>query len=65
MKQAEIEFGQFVNGLIEKHGLTYGELVGILSEEVSRTAKYMRRSERHPNDPDAKADEAPDEADVS
>ena len=38
--------------------LTPAELVGILLQETAAVHKYVLRAERHPDDPDRKADEA-------
>lgn len=39
---------------VEKHDLTYGEIVMILGGELQSFAKYQIREERHPGDPDAR-----------
>jgi len=41
----------------ERDELTPAELVGILLEETRSIHKYVLREERHPGDPDHKADE--------
>jgi hypothetical protein len=41
-----------------RHDLTNVEMLRILIDEMQSITKYMLRAERHPNDPDAKADEA-------
>lgn len=56
--QARLEFDQFLLDLEQKHGLTYGEVFSLLGHAVASLAKYQIRSERHPNDPDKKGDEA-------
>jgi hypothetical protein len=40
------------------HELTDAEIIGILGDYLAEKAKYMIRSERHPDDPDKKGDEA-------
>lgn len=40
------------------HTLTYGEWFSILGGEIANLAKYLIRSERHPEDPDKRGDEA-------
>lgn len=42
----------------EVHKLTYGEWFSILGGEIAGLAKYLIRTERHPNDPDKGGDEA-------
>lgn len=39
-------------------GLTDVEILGVLADFQGRLAKYMLRAERHPDEPDRKADEA-------
>lgn len=39
-------------------GLTDIEVLSALADYQSRLAKYMLRAERHPEDPDRKAEEA-------
>lgn len=58
VEKASLEIAQFVLDISEKYGLTDGEYLKILSENLSNTAKYMIREERHPGDPDAKGGEA-------
>lgn len=55
---AQNEFQNFLLSLESKYDLTYGELLSILGSEVSNTAKYMIRQERHGEDSDKKGDEA-------
>jgi hypothetical protein len=38
--------------------LTYAEVLSCMHQVTGRTIKYAIRQERHPNDPDAKGDEA-------
>lgn len=40
------------------HDLTNVEMLGILLEIAGHYTKYVLRAERHPDDPDRKADEA-------
>jgi hypothetical protein len=44
--------------LAEEHGLTDVELLQALNAYQQRVLKYMLRSERHPDHPDKKGDEA-------
>jgi hypothetical protein len=41
-----------------EHGLTNIEACTVLAEELRSLLKYPLRAERHPDDPDRKADEA-------
>lgn len=58
VQKASLEFSELTLDLIERHGLTYGEIVGLLADQLGRMAKMMRREERHPDDPDKRGDEA-------
>ena len=40
-----------------EHDLTYVEMAGLLLERQQTLVKYMLRDERHPDDPERKADE--------
>ena len=57
VSKAENELSTFLLDLEQKHELTYGEVVRILSTLLAREAKHMIREERHPDDLDAKGDE--------
>lgn len=50
--------GPLVDAFQEEHGLTDVELLRCLLAHQNTLARYMLRCERHPDDPDAKADEA-------
>jgi len=41
----------------DDHELTYVEMLRLLIEHQQRITKYMLRDERHPEDPNHKADE--------
>lgn len=56
--QARLEFDQFLIDLAQKHELTYGELFSMFGHAIANHAKYQIRSERHPNSPGKKGDEA-------
>jgi len=56
--KARLEFDKFLLDLEQKHDLTFGELFTLLGSAITNLAKYQIRSERHPNDPDKKGDEA-------
>ncbi len=51
-----------LNGLtldwLQRHDLTWAEAVRILANRLSQLSVYPVRCERHPGDPDKKADEA-------
>lgn len=57
VESARFDFSRMTLDWIEKHGLTYGEVVSILSHELCIVAKMMIREERHPGDPDKRGDE--------
>lgn len=42
----------------QEYGLTDAEMMTVLAENVERWAKFQLRAERHPDDPERKADEA-------
>jgi hypothetical protein len=48
----------FMLDLEKKHDLTYGEMFSLYGDAIANLAKYQIRSERHPEDPDKKGDEA-------
>jgi len=50
--------GAAVNAMWEDDELTAAEIVHILASLTSEYTKYCLRSERHPEDPNKKADEA-------
>jgi hypothetical protein len=52
------EFEAFLLELEQKHELSYGELFSMLGNAIANLAKYQIRSERHPDDPDKREDEA-------
>lgn len=56
--QARHELTVFLLDLVQKHELTYGELFSLLGCQITEHAKYQIRSERHPNDPDKRGDDA-------
>ena len=51
-------FDKFLLDLEQEHELTYGEVFSLLGHAIGNLAKYQIRSERHPDDPDKKGDEA-------
>lgn len=58
VRAASAELNGFVSQLVDKHDLTATELLQLLSEQIGNELKYMLRAERHPDDPDKKANEA-------
>lgn len=54
--EARLELQRWVLDWVQRHGLTFGETIGILGGEVEDWAKIMVRQERHPNDPTKPAD---------
>lgn len=58
VNKARADFRSMIWGWAEERDLTYVELVGILLEAALDVKKYMLREERHPGEPDRKADEA-------
>ena len=57
-KKAELELCQWFWGWIERTDLTHGEIMCILATLQQCVAVLLKREERHPDDPDKKADEA-------
>lgn len=58
VNQAGAEFRDWLWRFQRDKGLTDIELLQILGESQLITLKYMLRAERHPRNPDKKADEA-------
>lgn len=58
VQKAGIDLSAAVAEVISKHDLTYGETLKLLAEQSQRWAMHLVRSERHPDDPDKKGDEA-------
>lgn len=57
VSRAQSELGIWVWKWMDDHNLTYVEAVRCLLEVTQGITKYQLRQERHPDDPDAKADE--------
>ena len=57
VKSAEVELTQFLRQWAERHELTWCEMARALTEQIQMCLKYMLRAERHPEDPNKKADE--------
>jgi hypothetical protein len=58
VQSAELEIGDAVQAVVEKHDLTYTEIMQILASTQLHWLKYALRDERHPDDPDKGGDEA-------
>lgn len=50
VKKAILEFNTFYCDWMDKHELTPGELIKILSAEITTMVKYVIRVERHGRD---------------
>jgi len=57
VQRAHGELAGLISEWWGKQDLTVIELVGILLQETQAIHKYALRAERHPDDPDRKADE--------
>jgi len=58
VRVAETAFGTALLKLVEKHDLTEIEVMRMLLSEAQRWSVYILRRERHPRNPNKKADEA-------
>ena len=58
VEKADSELSRLLLDLVKKHDLTYGEIFALISRQISEYAKYQIRTERHPDDPEKKGDEA-------
>ena len=56
-EEAKRQFNVFMLEWSMKHDLTYGEIIGIVAEYLTSKAKYLRREERHPDEPGKGGDE--------
>jgi hypothetical protein len=61
VQRAEVEIRAQLLDLQEEYDLTDIEMLRILISAQQSITKYMLRAERHPGNPDMKADEAGDE----
>ena len=50
--RARNELAEALAGVINKYDLTYGEIFGLLAEQMGEWARYCVRDERHPGQPD-------------
>lgn len=57
VKDASLDLSKFIQELYKKHDLTLVEMVKILTSEIDNCLRSMLRIERHPEDPNKKADE--------
>ena len=55
---AKVELSSALIKIIEQHELTALEIASILAQELATWVKIGLRGERHPDDPEKKADEA-------
>ncbi len=55
---AEVELRKHLLDWQHRHGLTAIEVSQILTSELQNELRYLLRAERHPNEPNKKADEA-------
>lgn len=60
VKKAELEMREMFSVIAEKYDLTFGETVRILAYILDEEGRGIVRQERHPDDLDAKGDEASD-----
>jgi hypothetical protein len=54
---ASADVGLAVADIADRHDLTVVEIVKILNEQSAGWIKHLLREERHPGDPDTRADE--------
>jgi len=52
VRQATIEWYKFYRKWFLKHNLTFGEVLGIFSNEIASISKWTIRHERHPGHED-------------
>lgn len=58
VRAASLDLEQAVWKVIKDHDLTYIETLKIINEATGNVLRYALRSERHPDDPEKRADEA-------
>jgi hypothetical protein len=58
VQRASLEIRRALDDAQERHGLTDVEMLRVLFEHQTTISKYLLRDERHPGEPDRKADEA-------
>ena len=57
VQRSEAELGTTLAAFQYEHDLTDAEMARALAAQLDRVLKYVLRRERHPDDPDRKADE--------
>ena len=57
VQKADVELHGFLAEWQNRHGLTFTEVAILLTGRQQNVLKFVLRSERHPDDPDRKADE--------
>ena len=57
VQKADVELHNFLVDWQSRHDLTFTEVAVLLAERQANVLKYALRAERHPDDPDRKADE--------
>lgn len=58
VRTASLELQSALAVIVDKHKLTFVETLKLLTEAQQDELKYMLRAERHPKNPEKKADEA-------
>jgi hypothetical protein len=58
VNQAHSEAGLALLEIWKKYDLTWGEIVAFHAAEQQSAARYIIRTERHPDDPEKRGDEA-------
>jgi len=61
VQKAHCDLAKVVLDLVEKHDLTYLELIACLNNVMASWIKDAVRDERHPNNPNLRGGEADDE----
>lgn len=57
VQEAHAEAKSALLDIWKKHDLTWGEIVAFHAHEVQSAARYIIRTERHPDDPEKRGDE--------
>ena len=57
VQRARADLGMYLCTFQKEHDLTDVELAQILTRQLESVLKYVLRAERHPGDPERKADE--------
>lgn len=56
VQQAECDMREAFGKVVQKHDLTFAEIVQILAGDLLSWTKWAIRAERHPGDPDKPGD---------